>query len=212
MLALEKKGEAGHAPRTFEWLTNPEYRDAVGLDETTAFAADVFGMVNDQAKVELWRQERVTIYPDILVNTSRWETLNELIKDAQSQAERLREATRAFATRTQLGKPWGARLSDVERSDRDAFVQALATESRYWPALGQQFNRFIADVATVPVDELNTVNQAWQRFARETARDALNGVLANYQLNDSGWQAIAEAETVLYIGTLYPKSRKPKSV
>ena len=211
MLAIEKMGEGAHAPRTFEWLTNPAYLDALGLDETAAFAADVFGIVNDQAKVELWRQERVTIYPDILTNADRWETLDGLIGDARLRAERLREATRAFASRARLSKPWGVRLSDVERGDRDAYVQALATDSRYWPALRQQFNRFLADVATVPVDELNTVRQAWQLFARDTAKDALRGVLDNYKLNDSGWQAMAEAETVLLIGTLYPKSRKPET-
>ncbi len=209
MLTLEKKGAGGHAPRTFEWLANPDYLDALGLDEKAAFAADVFGMVNDQAKVELWRQERVTIYPALLTNADRWQTLEGLIEDGRFQAERLREATRAFATRTRLGKPWGVPLSDVGRGDRDAFVQALATDSRYWPALGRQFNRFLADAATVPINDLHTVRQAWRQFARETATDALKGVLDNYKLHDSGWQAMAEAETVLRLGTLHPK-RKPK--
>jgi CRISPR system Cascade subunit CasA len=212
MLAIEKKGEGGHAPRTFEWLTDPAYLDALGLDETAAFAADVFGMVNDQAKVELWRQERITIYPDILTNVDRWDALNRLVEEAQLTSKRLREATRAFAVRARLNKPWGVRLSDVERGDMDAFVQALATDSRYWPALGQQFNRFLAEVATVPVDDLDAVRQTWQRFAHDTSQNALKGVLENYQLSDSGWQAMAEAETVLRIGTLYPKSRKTESV
>lgn len=212
MLAIEKKGEGGHAPRTFEWLTNPEYLAALGVNKTAAFAADVFGMVNDQAKVELWRQERITVYPDILTDADRWDALNKLIEDARLRAERLREATRAFATRTRLGKPWGVRLSDVERGDRDAYVQALATDSRYWPALGQHFNRFLAEVATVSVENLDTVRQAWQGFARDTAENALKGVLKNYQLSDSGWRAMAEAETVLRLGTLYPKSRKTESV
>ncbi len=211
MMTVEKKGEAGHAPRTFEWLSG--HIDDLGLNKTAAFSADVFGMVNDQAKVELWRHERVSIYPDILTNSDRWDTLDKLINYAKRIRDlRLREATRAFACRARLNKPWGVRLSDVERGDRDAFVQALDTDGRYWPILGHQFNPFLAQVATVPINDLGEVRERWRAFVRETAHNALEGVLKHYQLSDTAWRAFAEAEVVLRIGTLYPKSRKPETV
>lgn len=213
MMALEKKGEGGHAPRTFEWLSDPDRLEDLGLDNRTAFAADVFGMINDKAKVELWRQERVAVYPEILTNINRWNALNELIEDARKLRDfRLREATRAFASRTRLNKPWGVRLSDVERGERDAFVQALDTDARYWPVLGQKFDQFLSQIATVHPDELGGVRKNWQKMIRKTAQEALHGVLEHYKLSDSGWQAFAEAETVLNIGTLYPKSKKTETV
>lgn len=211
MMSIEKKGEGGHAPRIFEWLADKA--DDLSLDRRAAFAADVFGLVNDKAKVELWRQERITIYPQILTEESRWLTLKDIIEDAKKLRDfRLREATRAFATRARLNKPWGIRLSDVERGERDAFVQALDTDARYWPVLGQQFDRFLARIATVCPDDLGAVRKDWQKMIRQTAKNALHGVLDHYKPNDSAWQALAEAETVLNIGTLYLKPKKNESV
>lgn len=203
----------GHAPRTLSWLA--ANLDNLGLTRDTALAADVFGLVNDQAKVELWRQERVTLYPDIVLDESRWNALRELLNgeqasqdDAAKRAERLREATRAFATRARLHKPWGTRLGDVERAERDAFVQMLNPETHYWRALGEQFDQYLARLATIPLDDLDQVRPAWQEFIRQAAERALRGALSSLATDARTWQALAEAETVLRLGTLYPKFSK----
>jgi CRISPR system Cascade subunit CasA len=209
MMTLTKKGEGGHAPRTFEWLSS--FRDTLGLDRRVAFSADVFGMVNDQAKVELWRHERVTIYPDILTDGARWHALNELITKAQCQANRLRDATRAFARRSRLNKPWGIPLSDGERKDMDAFARALDTGSRYWPALGQDFPDFLHQIATAALNSLGAVEERWKQVLRQTALKALRQVLDCYPLSHSSWQAITEAETILRTGTLNAVSIKTPS-
>ena len=210
---LHRGRAGGHAPRTLNWLAANV--DNLGLGRDTALAADVFGLVNDQAKVELWRQERVLLYPDILLDESRWNALRELLNgeqpgqdDAAKRAERLREATRAFATRARLHKPAGARLGDVERAERDALVRMLDTDSRYWLALGQQFDQFLARLATAPVEELDQVRADWQSVIRRAAERALHSALSSIAQNARTWQALAEAETVLHLGTLYPKSAK----
>lgn len=203
----------GHAPRTLRWLVNN--LDHLGLTRDTALAADVFGLVNDQAKVELWRHERVTLYPDIVLDESRWQTLRELLNgeqagqdDATKRAERLREATRAFATRARLHKPWGTRLGDVERADRDALVQMLAAETRYWLALGEEFDGYLGRLATTPIDDLDQMRTDWQNLIRKAAEQALHEALSSLAVDARTWQALAEAETVLRLGTLYPKSSK----
>jgi CRISPR system Cascade subunit CasA len=211
MLTLSKKGEGGHSPRTFDWLLS--YRDILGIDRPTAFSADVFGMVNDQAKVELWRHERVTVYPAILNEVDRWSALKNLIETAQHWHDhRLREATRAFATRVRLDKAWGGRLSDVERGDRDALVHALDTSSRYWPALGQEFSVFLHQIATFPMESLDDVQKKWQTKIRQVAREALLQTLHSYLPGHSVWQATIEAETVLQTGSLYYSSKKTSTV
>lgn len=204
----------GHGPRTLEWLAaNAEH---LGLSRTDALAADVFGLVNDQAKVELWRQERVTLYPNILLDESRWQALKELLNgeqadqdDATKRAERLREATRAFATRARLHKPWGVRLGDVERAERDALVLMLDTSTRYWLTLSELFDNYLARLAITPLAELPQVRTAWQSHIRSAAENALQSAINSLAANARTWQALAEAKTVLSYGTLYPKYPKP---
>jgi CRISPR system Cascade subunit CasA len=211
-----ESGAGGHAPRTLEWLSRARRRQ-LGLSRATAYAADVFGLVNDQAKVEMWRQERVTIYPEIIADESRWQTLHNLLLAAsrEHQAGRLREATKAFAIRARLHKPWGTRLGDVERGDVEDFVQTLNTEARYWPALGKQFDGFLGRIATQPEEALEQVLIDWQKVIRRAAREALHHALAPLALDARTLQALAEAETVLTYGTLHPKPAKnpqPESI
>lgn len=209
-LYMQHEGGAGsHAPRTLEWLSRARLRQ-LGLSRATAYAADVFGLVNDQAKVELWRQERVTIFPAIIADESRWQALQDLLEAAgrERMAGRLREATKAFAIRARLHKPWGTRLGDVERGDVDALVQTLSPEARYWPVLGERFDRFLERIATEPVDRLEQVATDWQQVIRRAARAALHLALTPLALDARTFQALAEAETVLIYGTLYPKTPK----
>lgn len=214
----------GHAPRTFEWLADPDTLDALDMARHEPLLADVFGLVNDQAKVELWRHERVIVYPSIINEPSRWIALQQMLDapqsstdDARTVAGRLREAVRAFATRVRLNKPWGIRLGDVERADRDAFVQMIDAESRYWLALGSVFDTFLGQVATLSVEgeELPNLQHRWQTTLRQTAQKALHQALESFQQDARTLQAQAEAELVLRLGTLYPKSdksNKPETV
>jgi CRISPR system Cascade subunit CasA len=212
---LLHRGKAGgHAPRSLSWLA--ANTENLGLSREIALSADVFGLVSDKAKIEMWRHERVTIYPDVIRDESRWETLRELLNgeqvdqdDAARRAERLREATRAFASRARLHKPWGIRLGDVERAEREAFVQMLDTGSRYWLILGEQFDFYLGRIATTPLEDLPQIRTDWQRFIRRAAERALNNALTTLATNARTRQALAEAETVLQFGTLYPKTTKP---
>jgi CRISPR system Cascade subunit CasA len=202
--------EGGHAPRTLEWVA--AHADLLALPRTAALAVDVFGLVNDQAKVELWRQERVSIFPGIITDESRWQALRELLDgkdvkqdDATQRAIRLREATKAFASRARLHKPWGVRLGDVERAERDALVQMLGTEPRYWLAVGELFDDYLVRLATSPLNQLDQVRKEWQRAIRRAAEQALYQALNSLALDARTRQALADAETVLQHGTLYPK-------
>lgn len=212
-------GKQGHAPRTVEWLSDSETRAALDLARHEALSADVFGMVNDQAKIELWRHERVTIYPSVVNDPDRWTALRQMLDDekypaddARKVALRLREATKAFATRARLNKPWGVRLGDVERGERDQFAQMIDAESRYWLRLGSVFDGYLHEVATLPVEDESLPNllRRWQDTLRQTANEALHSALESLALDARTWQALSEAETVLQEGTLYPKNQKPE--
>lgn len=204
--------EYGQAPRTFEWLSQPDILRALSLDRQAAFAVDVFGLVNDQAKVELWQQERLTLFPNILEDVDRWSALEGIIDFAEHYAKsRLREAVRAFASRSRLNKPWGGRLGDIERRERDDFVKMLAADQRYWLVLGAQFNRFLAKIASEPINTLDEIQQAWKKLVRRTGEDALRQSIEPFAQSARSLQAQAEAQTVLWHGTLYPKPKLTKS-
>lgn len=207
--------QPGHAPRTFEWVSNQ--LELLDMARHEALSADVFGLVNDQAKIELWRHERVTIYPSIINDASRWITLQNMLDSPASPADdarkvviRLREAVKAFASRVRLNKPWGIRLGDVERSERDQFVQMLDAESRYWQALSSVFDTYLGEVATLPVqnESLPDLLLRWQEALRKTAFNALNSALESFAQDARTWQALSEAQTLLTEGTLYPKTQK----
>lgn len=210
-------GHLTHAPRTVEWLSKPEIRTALQMPTHETISADVFGMVNDKAKVELWRHERVTLYPSIINNDDRWRTLQSMLDNPDSPTDdarqvllRLREATKAFATRARLNKPMGAKMGDVERADRDQYARMLDTESRYWVALGSVFDTYLTGVATLPTtnDSLPNLLRRWQDTLRRTARGALHGALESLAQDCQTWQALSEADTVLEAGTLHPKTKK----
>lgn len=209
---MYEHGKDGHAPRTLNWLSRTRLRQ-LGLTRETAFAVDVFGLVNDQAKVELWRHERVTVYPDIIGEESRWLALKGLLDEAgrDKMESRLREATKAFAMRARLHKPWGTRLGDIERAECDAFIQMLDTNSRYWLMLGQQFDLYLSRIATWPIEAFDQLRTDWHRFIWQAARTALDEALRSLSQDARTWQALAEADMILRHGTLYPKSQQPKT-
>lgn len=209
---MTRGGKGGRPPVTFDWLSQPSTLAELGqgVDVKTAFAADVFGMVNDQAKVELWRHERVTVYPEIIQEPSRWELLQTLLREADFCGDRLREASRAYAMRVRLNKPHGTRLGDVERADRDSMVQIIATNTRYWTALGQEFEPFLGQIAQAEADALGGVPAAWKKTIWRVARRALHDGIESLATDARDFQAVIEAETVLNRGTLSTKTTKPE--
>ena len=96
----------------------------------------------------------------------------------------------------------------MERAERDALVQMLDTSTRYWLALGELFDGYLARLATTPLAELPQVRAAWQNDIRRAAERALQSAINSLVANARTWQALAEAETVLRYGTLYPTSTK----
>jgi CRISPR system Cascade subunit CasA len=202
-----------HAPRTFEWLSEfDENLELLGLNAASPYEADVFGLVNDQAKVELWRHERITVHPQLLQDVNRTRELKQLLEVAEKEASRLRMAQKAFACRARLGKAFGVRLGDVERREMDAFVEVLDADRRYWPILGTRFPAFLSELATLPSNNLSQTQERWKKNVWQTASRALSDALAPFAQDARTWQALAEAETVLRQGTLNPKNVAKKEI
>ncbi len=192
----EERNRGVHPPRTFDWLATAN-AELLGLGATAHLEADVFGLVSDQAKIELWRQERITVYPEIIRDEDRWDSLQKAIEETRSMAGRLRAAVQAFATRARLGKSPEARLGEVERRERDEFVRAIDAENRYWPAFSLPFNTFLSQVATYSVEGLPDLEKEWRQTTYSIARQVLQGALQPHAHDARTCRALAEAENVL---------------
>ncbi|OON68131.1 hypothetical protein [Hymenobacter sp. CRA2] len=83
------------------------------------------------------------------------------------------------------------RLGDVERDKRDARVQMLDADSRYWLALGELFDTFLARTASAPLEDLAQVRTHWQQASRQAAERALHRALTSLATDARTRQALA---------------------
>lgn len=210
-LTFRSSDKASHAPRTFEWISQPEVKDHLGITDHDVFQADVFGMISDKAKMEMWRRERVIVYPEIINNYDRWSLLENLIEIANKQERRLKDSTKAFASRLRFNKPLNTRLGDIERRERDDFVKSLSVENRYWPNLGVVFPNTLAKVAHSPLTHLEEIKESWVRETFNISQKALQSGLEPFAQDARSWQALAEAEIVLKLGFLPSKNKSTKT-
>ena len=208
-LMARVKRAIDHAPRTFEWLSQPAVLRSLNLRQDAALQTDVFALIydkNNTAKVELVIYERISFFPKFIGKESHWKSLNEILEIAENWNTKLKRASEAFATRFRLNKPWGVSdLKKVETNDRDAFVKTLDVDKVYWHLLGAKFNIYVAKIATVSPDLLDTVQQSWHNEVRQIAKQALKQVIEPFAQEARSMQALAEADTVLMFGTLDPK-------
>lgn len=182
---------AGHPPRTFEYISSVD-----SIQNPVCYEADVFGLINDQAKVETWRQERIQVFPDLLSDADRAFTLDVCLKTADEQHHHLREAARVFASWARLHKSPQA-LSEPERRECGEVIKTLGVRSRYWQQVGRQFPQLLARIATAAVAELDDVEKTWKKdYCQKTARQVLQETLRAYDLSGN-YRAAAEAEAHL---------------
>jgi CRISPR system Cascade subunit CasA len=196
LMARREGAEKGaHAPRIFEWISDPANLRRLGAAADVPWQADVFGMANEQAKVELWRHERVPVYPAVLDEPARWDHLVEAMKAADKEAKRLGEAVKHLAKHVR-GHEWAA------------FAGTLAAEPRYWSALDAPFFDFLKALATAPLDALGAPLDDWKKGLRKASLAALRAAAEPLARRARMLQALAEAETLLLFGTLHPKPKR----
>ena len=205
-LMTQRHAQAERAPRTFTWLAANEHRFGPG-GGSLRWEADVFGLVNNNADIVLWRHERFPIYSSILNDVNRWEQLKRVQEITERQADRLKRATQAYAVRARIGKAINDRLGDNERRERDELVAALATERRYWSGLEARFFDLLQRLATIEDEGLDVVVEEWQVFLHRAARTSLREATESLVQDARSLQALAEAEMVLLFDSLTPPNR-----
>lgn len=101
------------------------------------------GLVNNQAKIHLWRQERLPLPISVARSAETAQTVTEALSFAEETARALNSAGRRLAM---------ALLTEGDRSpdknDVSNQLTLLRLEERYWPRLELEFHDFLHDLDT----------------------------------------------------------------
>lgn len=194
LFKLRRPGEGG-SPRTFFWL-----REVGQIENVDQYAVDVFGMVNDKAKVEQWRHEQMPVFPVLLAmsteEVSPIHQIDRALDAAEEQMGILRQALRTTASYLLSPPPAGSDEGpNADPKAVSALVGALDAEARYWAALEPQFYAFLAQLAVnagADFDARQSILWEWAERVYEVARSAFEA--ATDHLDQDARQLRAAAE------------------
>jgi CRISPR system Cascade subunit CasA len=180
----------GGGPRTFQWAADEE--DELG---ERRWMIDVFGMATDQAKIELWRRERLPLYTEYLREPNRVELLSGALELAREQGSKLRFACQTVAAYLLFPTKDGyGSLSQNEKRDAAELARALETDERFWSGLEVLFHPLLADLAVIDT----TGDEGERRLARWTddlyrvARSAFTHATSSLDSSARHLRALAE--------------------
>ncbi|MDR4471081.1 MAG: type I-E CRISPR-associated protein Cse1/CasA [Nitrospira sp.] len=198
---LQLTGEKrGNSPRTFQWLQEHAQLRYAGVADWRSLSeqVDVFGLMNDQAKIELWRHDRMPVYFSYLIEQERVLVLEALLEFAEEQALNLRDAAKRVANYA-LASPRAGGI-DLPKADTGAatnFVNALGAEPRYWGSLETHFYQALAEIAALPLEEANAYRWEWAMRIFHNAQTAFRDATAALDQSARLLRAVAEGERVL---------------
>jgi CRISPR system Cascade subunit CasA len=192
--------EMGGAPPALSWVIGESnFEPAL---ERRAWTVDVFGFVNDQAKMELWRHERLPFYPSILRNGERYERLAQAVDRAERQSGLLEAATRAAAAKLLFP---GKEEDDLARQEREKMrdlARSLGAQTRFWAHLEAPFFAWLDDLAADEYDA-RRLPARWLQTLHREARDAYHSATASFDASGRHLRARTAGDNHLYPAASY---------
>jgi hypothetical protein len=181
--------KAGEAPKTLQWVKS---QSAV---HRKVWWTDVFGLVNDQAKIERWEHARMPIFSTILENPSLQRTLRDALNRAEKQASILRYAARECAAQVLFpGRSYNDLGTQGREEARDA-AAAMGTTGRYWARLEEPFLEWLETLATT--GDTGLVLSEWTRTAFHVALGAFEDATNSLDASARQMRARAAGRDVL---------------
>jgi CRISPR system Cascade subunit CasA len=154
-------------PAIIDWLADvSDVLEDAGVSAPMIVAT---GLVNTQAKIDLWRMERLPLPVSLLDD----DDLIGIVRDAVTRAEIVRECLRDAGSQfASTALTTGTRSPDSTDITRER--EALNLEVRYWSRLEARFQQFMTELADT--DDPQTPLDDWTldlaTLAREVFRDA----------------------------------------
>ncbi|GGR11475.1 type I-E CRISPR-associated protein Cse1/CasA [Deinococcus ruber] len=142
----------------------------------------VFGQINDQGKIEMWRSERYEL-PTAAQDDNVYQFIPEALDLAKDTRDALNHAVRGLAS-----KLLSAGGRDAHKDDVSKLARSLGAEQLYWSSLEDPFRAFLntlggdADAALNSWDRaLAKVAQAAWDVAKQSAGDDARAMRAKYE-------------------------------
>ncbi len=199
-------------PRTLDWAKD---RAAEGLlGRSPVIPLDLHGMATDQAKVLLWRHERLPLPLALLDSKSFVERLRQALDLAEQVARLFAPTVDSFTQNgktIQRSRPFrllADALLSASRAGQDssagrayqervnALVEHLGPERAYWARLGAPFGRLVLALA----DEIErgadgrAAVAAWAEELRRAALAAFEEAVGGLDGSGRALRAVAEAQ------------------
>lgn len=194
-------------PEVFNHLAQIEMARRRGeIEAQPAYAFAVYGMVNDQASVEMWARERLPLPLSYLIEKQLTSALGDALKLTEKVEDNLKDAIRTLARNL------------VGDQEAGTLAESYNAKEFYWSRLGAPFKKFLTDLAREfeQTQEGELTLTQWAQTVVNTARDAVR-----YAINSLGSSARelhaasqAESEFARSLGKtrksfshLFPKSQ-----
>ncbi|MEM8558828.1 MAG: type I-E CRISPR-associated protein Cse1/CasA, partial [Bacteroidota bacterium] len=188
------------APKTFRWVAK---NTALGeILRTHGF--DAFGLVNDQAKAELWRHERLPLHVEILRDEGRWQYVNGALERARDvllhKKHGLRRALRVTAEFALAPPaPGDDAYPSADTKAVTALAASLGAESRYWAALEPAFLAYLARVAQAENQAARVLLlDDWNQITYDTALQAFDAATSSFDGGARHLRALAKGRARLH--------------
>lgn len=206
LFSVTRPGAAG-APATFRWVSGLARLLQAEFSELKRVfreqGVDAFGLVNDQAKAELWRHERLPLHVAILQDEALQAVVGRALEHAEKQItdpkKGLRRAIRVTAEYALAPPaPGDDAYPNADPKAVTALAQSLGAEPRYWAALEPPFFAFLGRLAETADASARTVALVtWQQEVYQAARSAFDAATASFDGDARHLRATAEGRARL---------------
>lgn len=177
LMGLNTKSKDGKfervTPRSLSLLHDALDRKLPDLDGTRLLRLNVAGIANDQAKILLWRHDRLDAPAAVLCDPAMAERVGVLLQEAEEVAGALRGATRRLCEHFLAPlsvDPAGAPVEGAMRADPDrvtALADCIDPRPAYWARMESAFHHLLLRLGT----DADAASEEWKdQVQREAAR------------------------------------------
>lgn len=160
-------------------------------------AFSIFGVINDQASVKLWANEKLPISLVYLDDNTLLSHLETAINFCEAVGIVLEKATRTLRKEINI-QAWESSLKSVKPQDRakqeKKLINTLPTLSIYWSKLESGFYRLLSDL---PKDKEQAMKD-WGYLVIKSAEDAFTKTINNLSNSVAEQKAIVKADKKFY--------------
>lgn len=191
--------DEGGGPRNLDALSYNVQE--MGYEEDYDFNLEAYGVINDQGKMVLWRNEKLPFFPNIKKDPSKSKLVSKILDFADKQAQFI------YFAGMELGKQIlypgtteeGRQLSKDGRAEAKNYAEDLNIETNYWPKLENLFYEALDKIAhTQNHEEFSAIVDQWLKDIFRAALDAYDTATSHLNANATQLKAVVIARRFIH--------------